>query len=151
MINNVVVLFFLVCLWPVFLQLNKRFILSFLHAHGKLFTKVGWVLSHVHQLLSLCTNVFQWRAVKHLCVCFGVCKFYFFIFIFYLPRMESFPAVASRVLQEFRTLLQHGPSLLGCTNMLQIITINMFAIHNAHGRGKTALTERHLIISIFKC
>lgn len=24
-----------------FLQLNKRFILSFLHAHGKLFTKVG--------------------------------------------------------------------------------------------------------------
>ncbi|XP_017292781.1 telomerase-binding protein EST1A [Kryptolebias marmoratus] len=72
-------------------DLNKRFILSFLHAHGKLFTKVG---------------------------------------------MESFPAVASRVLQEFRTLLQHGPSLLGCTNMLQIITINMFAIHNAHGRGE---------------
>ncbi|KAG7515884.1 telomerase-binding protein EST1A [Solea senegalensis] len=72
-------------------DLNKRFILSFLHAHGKLFTKVG---------------------------------------------MESFPAVASRVLQEFRLLLQHGPSLLGSTQMLQIITINMFTIHNAHNRGE---------------
>ncbi|XP_029375497.1 telomerase-binding protein EST1A isoform X2 [Echeneis naucrates] len=72
-------------------DLNKRFILSFLHAHGKLFTKVG---------------------------------------------MESFPGVASRALQEFRTLLQHGPSLLGSTHMLQIITINMFTIHNAHSRGE---------------
>lgn len=72
-------------------DLNKRFILSFLHAHGKLFTKVG---------------------------------------------MESFPEVASRVLQEFRTLLQHGPSLLGSTHMLQIITINMFTIHNANSRGE---------------
>ncbi|XP_069002311.1 telomerase-binding protein EST1A [Embiotoca jacksoni] len=72
-------------------DLNKRFILSFLHAHGKLFTKVG---------------------------------------------MESFPGVASRVLQEFRMLLQHGPHLLGSTHMLQIITINMFTIHNAHSRGE---------------
>ncbi|XP_047463114.1 telomerase-binding protein EST1A [Mugil cephalus] len=72
-------------------DLNKRFILSFLHAHGKLFTKVG---------------------------------------------MESFPAVASRVLQEFRTLLQHSPPLLSSTHMLQIITINMFTIHNSHSRGE---------------
>ncbi|XP_029557708.1 telomerase-binding protein EST1A [Salmo trutta] len=71
-------------------DLNKRFILSFLHAHGKLFTKVG---------------------------------------------MESFPAVASRVLQEFRALLQHSPSPLGRTRMLQIITVNMFTIHNAQSRG----------------
>ncbi|XP_076024446.1 telomerase-binding protein EST1A [Genypterus blacodes] len=72
-------------------DLKKRFILSFLHTHGKLFTKVG---------------------------------------------MESFPGVASRVLQEFRTLLQHGTSLLGSTHMLQIITINMFTIHNAHSRSE---------------
>lgn len=72
-------------------DLNKRFILSFLHGHGKLFTKVG---------------------------------------------MESFPGVVSRVLQEFRTLLHHGPSLLGSTHLLQIITINMFTIHNAHSRGE---------------
>ncbi|XP_055791611.1 telomerase-binding protein EST1A-like isoform X2 [Salvelinus fontinalis] len=71
-------------------DLNKRFILSFLHAHGKLFTKVG---------------------------------------------MESFPAVVSRVLQEFRVLIQHSPSPLGSTRMLQIITINMFTIHNAQSRG----------------
>ncbi|TKS82854.1 Telomerase-binding protein EST1A [Collichthys lucidus] len=50
--------------------------------------------------------------------------------------METFPAVASRVLQEFRTLLQHGPLLLGSTHILQIITINMFTIHNAYSRGE---------------
>ncbi|MBN3318868.1 EST1A protein, partial [Atractosteus spatula] len=71
-------------------DLNKRFILSFLHAHGKLFTKVG---------------------------------------------MESFPEMAARVLQEFRVLLQHSPSPLGSTRMLQIITINMFAVYNAHSRA----------------
>ncbi|XP_068600684.1 telomerase-binding protein EST1A [Brachionichthys hirsutus] len=72
-------------------ELNKKFILSFLHAHGKLFTKVG---------------------------------------------METFPGVASRVLQEFRRLLQHGPTILGSTHMLQIVTINMFTIHNNHNRGE---------------
>nr|XP_055063990.1 telomerase-binding protein EST1A [Misgurnus anguillicaudatus] len=72
-------------------DLNKQFILSFLHAHGKLFTKVG---------------------------------------------MESFPAVASKVLQEFRALLQHSPSPLGSTRMLQIVTINMFTIHNAQIRAQ---------------
>ncbi|KAK1882783.1 Telomerase-binding protein EST1A [Dissostichus eleginoides] len=72
-------------------DLNKRVILSFLHAHGKLFTKVG---------------------------------------------MESFPGMATRVLLEFKTLLQHSPSLLGSTHMLQIITINMFTIHNAHSRAE---------------
>lgn len=49
--------------------------------------------------------------------------------------METFPGAATRVLQEFRTLLQHGPHMLGSTHMLQIITINMFAIHNANSKG----------------
>ncbi|XP_077361086.1 telomerase-binding protein EST1A isoform X2 [Festucalex cinctus] len=71
-------------------DLNKRFILTFLHAHGKLFTKVG---------------------------------------------MESFPRVSRRVLQEFRVLLQHGPSLLGSTQLLQVVTINMFTVHNSLNRG----------------
>ncbi|XP_028840421.1 telomerase-binding protein EST1A isoform X1 [Denticeps clupeoides] len=73
-------------------DLNKRFILSFLYTHGKLFTKVG---------------------------------------------METFPAVASRVLQEFRALLQHSPSPLGNTRMLQITTINMFTIYNTRNRDGT--------------
>lgn len=53
----------------------------------------------------------------------------------YLCSMESFPGVASRVIQEFKTLLQHGASLLGSTNILQIITINMFAVHNSQSKG----------------
>uniref|UniRef100_A0A8C1QDE2 Nonsense-mediated mRNA decay factor n=1 Tax=Cyprinus carpio TaxID=7962 RepID=A0A8C1QDE2_CYPCA len=88
-------------------DLNKRFILSFLHAHGKLFTKVG---------------------------------------------MESFPAVASRVLQEFRALLQHTPSPLGSIRMLQIITINMFTIHyaqiRAEGQGETRSVLEEQTISL---
>uniref|UniRef100_A0A2K6E724 Telomerase-binding protein EST1A n=1 Tax=Macaca nemestrina TaxID=9545 RepID=A0A2K6E724_MACNE len=75
---------FLLSLFPM--QLNKRFILSFLHAHGKLFTRIG---------------------------------------------METFPAVAEKVLREFQVLLQHSPSPLGSTRMLQLMTINMFAVHNS--------------------
>ncbi|XP_035294448.1 telomerase-binding protein EST1A-like [Cricetulus griseus] len=67
-------------------DLNKRFILSFLHAHGKLFTRIG---------------------------------------------METFPAVAEKVLKEFQVLLQHSPSPIGSTRMLQLMTINMFAVHNS--------------------
>uniref|UniRef100_A0A8C0RWM2 Telomerase-binding protein EST1A n=1 Tax=Canis lupus familiaris TaxID=9615 RepID=A0A8C0RWM2_CANLF len=66
--------------------LNKRFILSFLHAHGKLFTRIG---------------------------------------------METFPAVAEKVLKEFQVLLQHSPPPIGSTRMLQLMTINMFAVHNS--------------------
>ncbi|XP_077596557.1 telomerase-binding protein EST1A isoform X2 [Stigmatopora nigra] len=71
-------------------ELNKRFILSFMHVHGKLFTKVG---------------------------------------------MESFPRAARRLLSELGALLRHGPAVLGATQLLQIVTINMFAVHNALARG----------------
>ncbi|XP_061104206.1 telomerase-binding protein EST1A [Conger conger] len=89
-------------------DLNKRFILSFLHAHGKLFTKVG---------------------------------------------METFPDVAGRVLQEFRALLQHSPSPLGSTRMLQIVTINMFAVHNAQsrdgpGEARSVLQEQTTVLGL---
>ncbi|XP_059511444.1 telomerase-binding protein EST1A isoform X2 [Stegostoma tigrinum] len=67
-------------------DLNKRFILNFLHAQGKLFTKIG---------------------------------------------METFPSVAANVLKEFRALLQHSPSPLGNTRMLQLMAINMFAVHHS--------------------
>ncbi|NXA54111.1 EST1A protein, partial [Nothocercus julius] len=70
-------------------DLNKRFILSFLHAHGKLFTRIG---------------------------------------------METFPAVAEEVLREFQVLLQHSPPPIGSTRMLQLVAINMFAVHNSQPR-----------------
>lgn len=33
----------------IFFQLNKRFNLSFLNVHGKLFTKVGYVLAILYE------------------------------------------------------------------------------------------------------
>ncbi|KAI2580523.1 SMG6 isoform 16, partial [Pan troglodytes] len=45
--------------------------------------------------------------------------------------METFPAVAEKVLKEFQVLLQHSPSPIGSTRMLQLMTINMFAVHNS--------------------
>ncbi|XP_053313066.1 telomerase-binding protein EST1A [Spea bombifrons] len=75
-------------------ELNKRFLLSFLHAQGKLFTRIG---------------------------------------------METFPSVAERVLKEFQALLQHSPSPIGSTRMLQIMAINMFAV--SHSQYKDGHAE----------
>nr|XP_060612747.1 telomerase-binding protein EST1A [Anolis sagrei ordinatus] len=75
-------------------DLNKRFVLSFLHAHGKLFTRIG---------------------------------------------MESFPSVASEVLRQFQALLGHSPPPLGSPRLLQLMAINMFAVHNA--QPKECLSE----------
>ncbi|KAM6463187.1 telomerase-binding protein EST1A isoform 2-T2 [Liasis olivaceus] len=75
-------------------DLNKRFVLSFLHAHGKLFTRIG---------------------------------------------MEAFPAVAAEVLSTFQALLEHSPPPIGSTRLLQLVAINMFAVHNS--RPKECLSE----------
>ncbi|XP_053562186.1 telomerase-binding protein EST1A isoform X2 [Bombina bombina] len=71
-------------------ELNKRFLLSFLHAHGKLFTRIG---------------------------------------------METFSEVAEKFLKEFQALLQHSPSPIGNTRMLQLMAINMFAVNNSQVKG----------------
>ncbi|XP_063150935.1 telomerase-binding protein EST1A isoform X2 [Candoia aspera] len=75
-------------------DLNKRFVLRFLHAHGKLFTRIG---------------------------------------------METFPAVAAEVLSAFRALLEHSPPPIGSTRLLQLMAINMFAVHNS--QPKECLSE----------
>ncbi|XP_015681809.1 telomerase-binding protein EST1A-like, partial [Protobothrops mucrosquamatus] len=67
-------------------ELNKRFVLRFLQAHGKLFTKIG---------------------------------------------METFPAVAAEVLTAFQALLEHSPPPIGSSRLLQLMAINMFAVHNS--------------------
>ncbi|KAG8590167.1 hypothetical protein GDO81_006662 [Engystomops pustulosus] len=70
-------------------DLNKRFLLSFLHAQGKLFTRIG---------------------------------------------MESFHVVAEKLLKEFKALLQHSPSPIGSTRMLQLMAINMFAVNHSQSK-----------------
>uniref|UniRef100_A0A4W3IPX2 Telomerase-binding protein EST1A n=1 Tax=Callorhinchus milii TaxID=7868 RepID=A0A4W3IPX2_CALMI len=79
---------------------TSEFILNFLHAHGKLFTKIG---------------------------------------------MESFPPVAGNVLKEFRALLQYSPSPIGNTRMLQLMAINMFAVHNSQLKDSSSENCRSVI------
>ncbi|OCT94059.1 telomerase-binding protein EST1A [Xenopus laevis] len=81
-------------------DLNKRFLLSFLHAQGKLFTRIG---------------------------------------------METFPLVVNKVLKEFQALLQHSPSPIGSTRMLQLMAINMFAVYNSHSKDCQAEDYRSVM------
>ncbi|XP_032071220.1 telomerase-binding protein EST1A isoform X2 [Thamnophis elegans] len=75
-------------------ELNKRFVLRFLQAHGKLFTRIG---------------------------------------------METFPAVAAEVLSAFQALLEHSPPPIGSSRLLQLMAINMFAVH--HSQAKEGLSQ----------
>ena len=54
--------------------------------------------------------------------------------------METFPEVSSQMLHEFRALLSHSPSPIGCSRLLQLVTINMFAIENATPKGNLLLS-----------
>ncbi|XP_021694561.1 uncharacterized protein LOC5579825 isoform X4 [Aedes aegypti] len=65
------------------IELNKRFIVSFLHVLGKLITKTG---------------------------------------------MESFTPCAIQMLREFRALIQHSPIAVTSHRLLQLMSLNMFAI-----------------------
>lgn len=65
------------------IELNKRFIVSFLHVLGKLITKTG---------------------------------------------MESFTQCAIQMLREFRALIQHSPIAVTSHRLLQLMSLNMFAI-----------------------
>lgn len=69
---------------------------------------------------------------------------------FCVCRMETFPAVAEKVLREFQVLLQHSPSPIGSTRMLQLMTINMFAVHNSQLKGKEFLlsTPRQMLLNL---
>ena len=53
--------------------------------------------------------------------------------------METFPEVSSQMLHELKALLSHSPSPIGNSRMLQLVTINMFAIENAAPKGKYIL------------
>lgn len=78
------------------IELNKRFIVSFLHVLGKLITKTG---------------------------------------------MESFQPCAVQMLREFRALIQHSPLAVTSYRLLQLMSLNMFAIEitKLKGRWKVSL------------
>lgn len=78
------------------LELNKLFSLSFLHVHGKLFSRVG---------------------------------------------LESFTETCQKMVRQFRHLLHAHPMTLSCHRLLQIITINMYAIENPGRKDCEAFSE----------
>ncbi|GAB6029112.1 hypothetical protein CHUAL_004893 [Chamberlinius hualienensis] len=80
------------------LDLSKAFSLSFLHVHGKLFSRVG---------------------------------------------METFTEACIKMFRELRHLLKWHPSLLNSQRLVQIATINMFAIDNARREGTEVMMESH--------
>ncbi|XP_063966435.1 telomerase-binding protein EST1A-like [Lytechinus pictus] len=71
-------------------ELNKKFVLSFLNVHGKLFTKTG---------------------------------------------MEAFGHARDHLLREFKALLDHSPSAILSTRLIQLMAINMFAVANISPSG----------------
>uniref|UniRef100_A0A182MB34 Telomerase-binding protein EST1A n=1 Tax=Anopheles culicifacies TaxID=139723 RepID=A0A182MB34_9DIPT len=72
------------------IELNKRFIVSFLHVLGKLITKTG---------------------------------------------MESFHQCAYQMLREFRALMQYSPIAVTSYRLLQLMSLNMFAIEMSKLKG----------------
>lgn len=50
--------------------------------------------------------------------------------------METFPAVAAEVLTAFQALLEHSPPPIGSSRLLQLMAINMFAVHNSQAKGR---------------
>lgn len=51
--------------------------------------------------------------------------------------METFPESVGRMLQEFQILIHRSPSPIGWMRLLQLMTINMFAIENTIRKGMT--------------
>jgi protein SMG6 len=72
-------------------ELNKRFVISFLHVQGKLINNIG---------------------------------------------MESFQTCATQMLKEFRALLHISPIPVNSHRLLQLISMNMYAIANSQIKGK---------------
>ncbi|XP_078729890.1 telomerase-binding protein EST1A isoform X2 [Lampetra fluviatilis] len=59
--------------------------------------------------------------------------------------MERFAPVVCASLREFRALLQHSPCPVGGTRMLQLMAINMFAVHNSQLRDADAEDCRSVV------
>lgn len=95
-------------------DVNKRFSTSYLHVHGKLFTKVGYVSGDACLL-----GRRQHHSIE-----------------FYSFSMETFQDAGVQMLREFRALLQHSPLPLGTTRFLQLLALNMFAIENTQLKGE---------------
>jgi hypothetical protein len=49
--------------------------------------------------------------------------------------MENFPEVCGRMLREFEIQLNHNPSPINNTRLIQLMAINMFAIDNTELKG----------------
>ena len=73
----------------------------------------------------------------------SLCLLYYIFFFLILGRMEFFPEISSQMLHEFDALLQHSPSPIGNSRLLQLMAVNMFAIDNTASTGNHS--NRHLL------
>ncbi len=58
--------------------------------------------------------------------------------------MESFEDVSCQMLKEFSALIQHTPPPIGNNRLLQLMSINMFAIDNTAPKGLGLYLHRTL-------
>lgn len=90
-------------------ELNKRFIISFLHVQGKLITKIGYVINEQEKK----DNLFITKLI---------------ILLLSQISMESFHTCAAQMLKEFRALMLVQPIPINSHRLLQLISLNMYAI-----------------------
>lgn len=85
------------------IQLNKRFITSFLHIQGKIITKIGYLIRYQYY------NFF----INTICLNYS---------------LESLHNSSTQMLKEFRALLQHSPLAITSHRLIQIWSLNMYTI-----------------------
>lgn len=85
-------------------ELNKRFVISFLHVQGKLINNIG---------------------------------------------METFQTCATQMLKEFRALLHISPIPVNSHRLLQLISMNMYAIANSQIKGEFSHDLDHICRCFF--
>ncbi len=114
-------------------QLNKRFVLNFLNVHGKLFTKIGYVLW---------LPKYQSNGASFGFLCCKITFPFVFLVTHFCFRMESFEEVSCQMLQEFSALIQHTPPPIGNNRLLQLMCINMYAVQNTEPKGEETTCQQ---------
>ena len=100
--------------------------MSFLHTHGKLFSRVGSV------------PPFTYISIQ-------------FIIDLFTHSMETFIPVVNQMLAEFRSLLRRSPIPLMSQRLTQLLAINMFAVFHTSLKGILIYCKTWLTFILIVC